>query len=209
MKIARPVLWAILLALISITFVILGVSLSLAESNATGNTPSQGGSLSPTWRMFTPPSFSATAPSPTPIVLILGSTSSVPTDTLAPSSDVTAGTTSVPTVPATSTLPTSTRTATRQSTRLPTATASPVPCGPPASWVVYVVQHGDSLYRLSQIYAVSIDNLQKANCMGDSTSLRTGQKLYVPPLATRPPLPTQNPATSTPTVYPTLPTSLP
>jgi LysM repeat protein len=55
-----------------------------------------------------------------------------------------------------------------------------VPCGSPNSWVVYIVRPGDSLYRLSQVYGVTIAALQQANCLGTTTTLHTGQLLYVP-----------------------------
>jgi len=58
-----------------------------------------------------------------------------------------------------------------------------VPCGSPNTWVVYFVQPGDSLYHLSQVYGVTVAKLQQANCLGSSTSLHTGQLLYVPPWA--------------------------
>lgn len=56
-----------------------------------------------------------------------------------------------------------------------------VPCGSPNNWVVYIVQPGDSLFRISQIYGVTVAELQRANCLGTSTTLHTGQILYVPP----------------------------
>jgi LysM repeat protein len=75
---------------------------------------------------------------------------------------------------------------------------TPVPCGSPYTWIVYIVQPGDSLYRLSLVYRVTIAELQRANCLGNSTLLHTGQILHVPPWATLMPLPTAI-ATETPT----------
>lgn len=63
----------------------------------------------------------------------------------------------------------------------PVATQTSVPCGPPYDWVVYTIQPGDTLYHLSQIYAVSVIDLQRANCMGSSTLLQVGKNFYVPP----------------------------
>ncbi len=83
----------------------------------------------------------------------------------------------------------------------PTATSTYIPCGPPASWVFYTVQSGDNLYRISLKYRVTVARLQLANCMGASTKITVGQKLYVP-----------NVATSTPPIYtntPSPPTSTP
>jgi LysM repeat protein len=63
----------------------------------------------------------------------------------------------------------------------PLPTQTPVPCGPPNTWVTYLVMPGDTLYHISQLYGVTVGELQRANCMGTSTRLTTGQILYVPP----------------------------
>lgn len=60
-----------------------------------------------------------------------------------------------------------------------------VKCGPPSGWILYTVQRGDNLFRISLTYGVSISDLQFANCMGSSTLLITGQKIYVPNVPTR------------------------
>ncbi|MGB8215291.1 MAG: LysM peptidoglycan-binding domain-containing protein [Anaerolineales bacterium] len=96
----------------------------------------------------------------------------------------------------------------------PVPTQTPVPCGPPYLWIVYIVQPGDTLYHLSQAYGITVAQLQAANCMGDSTLLHTGQALYVPPWAMHTPTPTV-PGLTTPTSapvytpYPTLPSDTP
>lgn len=97
-------------------------------------------------------------------------------------------------------------------------TPTPVSCGPPSGWVLYTVQPGDTLYRLSLIFSVSISQLQQANCMGSATGLRAGQRIYAPFLPPPPPSPTPTPTPAAPTepspspepptVEPT-PTSLP
>ncbi|MDZ4158304.1 MAG: LysM peptidoglycan-binding domain-containing protein [Anaerolineaceae bacterium] len=85
---------------------------------------------------------------------------------------------------------------------LPTATRSltptpvPVVCGPPSGWIRYIVQPGDNLFRLSLAYGVSVQQLQFANCLGNSTLIFAGQALYVPNVRTRTPVTT---ATRTPT----------
>lgn len=89
-----------------------------------------------------------------------------------------------------------------------TLTSSPTnrPCGPPAGWVRYSVRSGDTLTRISMIYSVSISNLQRANCMGASIFLRTGDSIYVPNVTPRytathtpqPPPPTAVPPTAIP-----------
>ncbi len=67
---------------------------------------------------------------------------------------------------------------------LPTITR--IPCGAPAGWVIYIVKPGDSLYRLSLLYRVSVSQLQSANCMF-TTLITAGQRLYVPNVATSTP----------------------
>lgn len=86
-------------------------------------------------------------------------------------------------------------------TNTPTNTATPVLCGPPAGWIRYTVQSGDTLFNLSQRLGVTIAQLQFANCLGNSTRILVGQRLWVPftppPRATNTPLPAT--ATDTPT----------
>jgi LysM repeat protein len=67
---------------------------------------------------------------------------------------------------------------------LPTITR--VPCGAPIGWVIYIVKPGDSLYRISLLYRVSVGQLQSANCMV-TTLITAGQRLYVPNVATSTP----------------------
>jgi LysM repeat protein len=63
---------------------------------------------------------------------------------------------------------------------LPTFTPTMISCGPPTGWVYYRVQPGDTLFRLSQVFGVSVWQLQQANCLGNSTIIRAGQLIYVP-----------------------------
>ena len=69
-----------------------------------------------------------------------------------------------------------------------------IPCGPPSGWVYYIVKKGDTLYSIGRAYGVSVSQLQAANCIGSSTTIRVGQKLYVPNVAPIQP-------SSTPTLY--------
>jgi LysM repeat protein len=79
----------------------------------------------------------------------------------------------------------------------PYPTATPIPCGAPASWTQrYTVLSGDNLYRIGLKYRVSVGQLQQANCLGYSTQIKVGQILKVP-----------NVPTSTPQVTHTLPAS--
>ena len=68
------------------------------------------------------------------------------------------------------------------------ATVTAVPCGPFAGWVrAYIVQPGDNLFRIGLSYGVTVTQLQRANCMGSSTTIFTGQRLWVPNVPTRTP----------------------
>ncbi len=90
----------------------------------------------------------------------------------------------------------------------PTKTTTPRPAptrcpGPPPGWVFYTVQAGDNLYAIGRAYGVSVLQLQNANCLGYNTTIRTGQLLRVPNVATRTPLPSPT-GTQTPSATPTL-----
>jgi LysM repeat protein len=76
----------------------------------------------------------------------------------------------------------------------PLASNTQVSCGAPAGWVVYIVQPGDTLFRIGLLYRVSVSQLQQANCLGASSAIYSGQRLRVP-----------NVATSTATFTPALP----
>ena len=72
----------------------------------------------------------------------------------------------------------------------PVPTVTVVPCGPPFGWVrAYVVQSGDTLFRIALAYNTTYPQLQRANCMGSSTAIYTGQRLWVPNVPTRTPVP--------------------
>jgi len=94
-------------------------------------------------------------------------------------------------------------TPTSTSTPRPTATLCP---GPPSEWVQYTIQSGDTLYSLSQAYGVTIAEIQAANCMGYSTIIRVGEKIWVPNIPTKTPQITSTPTpsyTPSPTISPT------
>jgi len=57
---------------------------------------------------------------------------------------------------------------------------SSAPCGPPAGWVIYYVQPGDTLYGIAAMFGTSANQLINANCLS-RTTLYVGQRLYVPP----------------------------
>jgi LysM repeat protein len=62
----------------------------------------------------------------------------------------------------------------------PILTKTSLPCGAPAGWIQYTVQTGDNLFHIGQLYGTTVSELQKANCLGYSTTIYTGQKLWVP-----------------------------
>jgi LysM repeat protein len=102
----------------------------------------------------------------------------------------------------------------------PVPTVTVIPCGPPAGWVkTHRVQSGDNLFRIALSYGISYPQLQRANCMGSSTTIYAGQLLWVPNIPTRTPAvaPTNTPvptntfdfSTSTKTAAPTFDFSTP
>lgn len=94
----------------------------------------------------------------------------------------------------------------------PVPTVTIVPCGPPGTWVrAHVVQRGDTLFRIALSYGVTYPQLQRANCMGSSTTIYAGQRLWVPNIPTRTVQPgvTTIPDFPTGTLQPTLTTAPP
>lgn len=88
----------------------------------------------------------------------------------------------------------------------PVPTVTVIPCGPPFGWVRnYVVKRGDTLFSIALSYNTTYPRLQRGNCMGSSTTIYAGQRLWVPNVPTRTPIPgiTIIPPTDTPpTSYP-------
>ncbi|HEX6035482.1 MAG TPA: LysM peptidoglycan-binding domain-containing protein [Anaerolineales bacterium] len=85
----------------------------------------------------------------------------------------------------------------------PVPTVTVIPCGPPFGWVRnYIVQRGDTLFRIALAYNITYPQLQRANCMGSSTTIYTGQRLWVPNIPPRTPVPGV-------TIIPTIPTETP
>lgn len=64
--------------------------------------------------------------------------------------------------------------------------ATTVACGAPAGWVNYLVQPGDTLFRISLLYRVSVNDLKRANCLVSDT-IKSGTLLKVPNVATSTP----------------------
>jgi LysM repeat protein len=83
----------------------------------------------------------------------------------------------------------------------PVPTVTVIPCGPPAGYVRrYVVQRGDTLSSIGRLYGITYTTLQRANCMGSSTTIYAGQLLWVPNIPPR--YPTLPPTAVPPTTYP-------
>ncbi|MEP6894271.1 MAG: LysM peptidoglycan-binding domain-containing protein [Chloroflexota bacterium] len=67
----------------------------------------------------------------------------------------------------------------------PVPTVTVIPCGPPGGWVKkHAVQPGDTLFRIALSYGITYPQLQRANCMGLSTTIYVGQLLWVPNIPT-------------------------
>jgi len=57
----------------------------------------------------------------------------------------------------------------------------------PQNGVVHVLKPGENLYRLSRYYGVSVKRIERANRIGDETSLRVGTRIFVPDAPRQPP----------------------
>jgi LysM repeat protein len=75
----------------------------------------------------------------------------------------------------------------------PLPTRTPISCGSHRGWLIYYVQKGDTLYRLSQAFGVTVAELQRANCI-TGTLIRVGEPLFVPPGTVLFPTPTFDPS---------------
>lgn len=65
----------------------------------------------------------------------------------------------------------------------PAATATPVPAAtatPATGEIVHVVQPGETLYRISRQYGVSVDAIAAANNIANVNRLNVGQRLVIP-----------------------------
>lgn len=49
-----------------------------------------------------------------------------------------------------------------------------------AAGLTHILQPGENLYRLSQFYGVSVDDIVRANDIDDVTALKVGQRIWVP-----------------------------
>jgi LysM repeat protein len=97
----------------------------------------------------------------------------------------------VPTATPTGT-PTDTPTSTLLYVPVPTKHSPPVQCFRPIGWVIYIVRPGDTLYRLGLAFGIPWQELMRRNCL-TSTTIRTGQRIYVPYTPTKTPYPSFTP----------------
>jgi LysM repeat protein len=185
-------------ALISIIIVVGSFALALLEGGV---------------RVAPPASQMVMLPTLTNTVIFVSTPTLQPTMTSTLQEETTPNPTASPIQP-TAVLPTYTPTPTLSKTPTSEASAT-IPstqialCGPPPGWVIYTVQPGDTLYRLSRSVGVSIAEIQWANCLGNSTTIRNGQQLFLPRIPPPPVLPTTPPPpVFIPTVTP-LPTESP
>lgn len=85
---------------------------------------------------------------------------------------------------------------------VPTAS---IACGPPLGWIyAYVVQSGDTLSEIADLYDITVGDLKLANCKSGS-EIFVGERLWVPALV---PGLTIIPIFDTPTEVPTEPLTL-
>jgi LysM repeat protein len=171
------------------------------------------------WRLYPPiwSSTNAAAPTEVNVVFVTVTPTAPPTAAIAAVSPTDTPTVTLPPSPTgASTLisnpPTDTATASPTVSPTPTSTVTPglaspvgpLGCQPPPTWIVYVVQIGDTLNALAARTNTSVFELQQANCL-ESFALQTGQTIYLPatpPTTTHTPTPTVTPS-STPTRTPT------
>jgi len=100
------------------------------------------------------------------------------------------------------TIPAPTSTLIYDPTTIAGSTLTLIPCGAPAGWISYTVRSGDNLFRLGLAYRIPVPELQNANCLGYSTQIIVGEKLFVPNVPTSTPAIT-NTLTPTTTQTPT------
>ncbi|NCP15829.1 LysM peptidoglycan-binding domain-containing protein [bacterium] len=231
MRIARQILWGLSIALFSSGIILGSLSLSLAEGDMAALLPTMPLPLSPspTFPPFTPPVGTTSIPIPptetfTPFVVTPPTNCTPPAGWLAylvQPGDTLEGLAERYRIPSeqlsqANCLMTASLLPGSYLYVPPVPTRTPVPCGAPSGWIRYTILKGDTLYSLAQYYQVTVQQLQRANCMGSSTILITGKQIYVPPMPTRTPPLTFTPSltltltsTLTPTPSPVTPSATP
>lgn len=117
-------------------------------------------------------------------------------------------------VPPAPTLPPPTATPSLTPTTTPTATplrrtptTNPTPTQ--AEQTVYVVQGGDSLWKIAESYGITVDALVEANGISKDDVIRPGQELVIPVPGQALSTPLPRSPTPTPTSLPATPTAVP
>jgi LysM repeat protein len=54
------------------------------------------------------------------------------------------------------------------------------PCGPPQDWVFYQVKNGDDLLILAERFSITVNSIQRANCLEGGELIGVGEYLYLP-----------------------------
>ena len=83
-----------------------------------------------------------------------------------------------------------------------------IQCGPPASWLSYTVQPGDTAFSLASTYGISVNQFLSGNCLS-STQLSVGQAVFVPDVVITPTIAVTPTLESTDTLTPVPPTLSP
>jgi hypothetical protein len=69
-------------------------------------------------------------------------------------------------------------------------------CKPPANWVEYTIQRGDTMVRIADLTSSSTDELVSANCIENANRIAVGQVIFVPKAPVVPtPIPSPTPRT--------------
>jgi sortase A len=91
----------------------------------------------------------------------------------------------------------------------PTATPLQTPTPSRAEPTVYVVQGGDSLWKIAESYGITVDELVEANGISKDDLIHPGQELVIPVPGQALPTPLPRSATPNPASLPTTPTAVP
>jgi hypothetical protein len=71
-----------------------------------------------------------------------------------------------------------------------------VECSLPQGWAIYIVQPGDTLFRIALAVNSTVGELRDANCLQNIDNIYAGTELFVPRLPLRPVQPGVTPALS-------------
>lgn len=191
MQAVRQIGSGILYGLVSVTLVVGGLSLALAESyTAASPTPTASLPIVPQTLTSTqtgPTAFPSSTPSPTATPL-------PPTNCPPPAGWILISVQPYDTLESLAARFRVTPDQLAQANCLPTdnlepgyniyvplpSTALPVSCSAPLGWVrAYIIQPGDTLYHIAALYGTSFSELQRANCLF-TTVIMPGNLLWVP-----------------------------